>query len=205
MKLPIETEDQLREIYGTPSDIVLKKQLTQLEHHSRRFIGLSPFVLVATSDGVRLDVSPRGDQPGFVQVETEQSLLLPDWPGNKRVDGLRNILKHNYVGLIFLIPNVRETLRVNGTASIHADTNLLERFQTDRGRIPLTVLRIQIKEVFLHCAKAFLRSNLWDPDSWPERSALPSLAEMVRDQTKVDVPQESDADMVARYRKKMWG
>lgn len=203
--MPIETEEQLREIYGTPSDIVLKKQLTHLEPHSRRFIGLSPFVLVATSDGVRLDVSPRGDKPGFVQIETEQSLLLPDWPGNKRVDGLRNILKHNYVGLIFLIPNVRETLRVNGTASIHVDANLLERFQTDKGRKPLTVLRIHVEEVFLHCAKAFLRSNLWEPDSWPERSALPTLAEMIRDQTKVDVPQESDADMVARYRKKMWG
>jgi len=198
--MPIETEAQLRAIYGEPSERAVKKQLDHLDRHCRRFIALSPFLLVATSDGADLDVSPKGDRPGFVQVESDAALLIPDWPGNSRIDGLRNILKHGQVGLIFLIPNVRETLRVNGPATIHDDADLLARFKTDKGRLPLTVLRVEAREVFLHCAKAFLRSGLWDKSTWPEREALPSMGEMIRDHTKTDGVGETDEVMIERYR-----
>ena len=145
-----------------------------------------------------LDVSPKGDRPGFVAVEDDRHLLIPDWPGNSRIDGMRNILAHPHVGLIFLIPTVRETLRVNGTASIHDAPELLEKC-AHQGRLPLTVIRVAVDEVFLHCAKALLRSKLWQPDAWPEARPVPSMGEMIRDHAGLDGPAESDEEMTARY------
>jgi PPOX class probable FMN-dependent enzyme len=155
-------------------------------------------VLVATSDGARLDVSPKGDRPGFVVVEDDRHLLIPDWPGNARIDGMRNLLAHPGIGLIFLIPAVRETLRINGTASIHDDPELLERCAL-KGRLPLTVLRVTVEEVFLHCAKALLRSKLWQPETWPESRPVATMSEIMREHSGVRDPAESDQDMTARY------
>lgn len=196
--MSITSEARLREIYGAVSPRAAAKELDHLDRHCRAFIAAAPFAVVATSDGTRLDVSPKGDRPGFVAVEDDRHLLVPDWPGNSRIDGLRNILAHPRVGLIFLIPTVRETLRVNGSATIHDEPELLERC-AHNGRLPLTVLSVAVEEVFLHCAKAFLRSKLWQPESWPAERPVPSMGEMIRDHAKIEGPAQSDAEMTARY------
>lgn len=197
--MPITSEARLREIYGPPIPRSLTKEITRLDRHARAFIAESPFLLLATSDGIRVDVSPKGDRPGFVVVEDEGHLLIPDWPGNSRIDGLRNVLKHDRVGLIFLIPSVRETLRVNGRAAIHDEPEMLERCAL-KGRLPLTVLRVAAEEVFLHCAKALLRSQLWSTETWPETRPVPTMSEMIRDMSgDVTVTYESDEAMTERY------
>jgi PPOX class probable FMN-dependent enzyme len=201
--MPITTEARLREIYGEAHPRSLAKELDRLDPHCRAFIAASPFLLIATSDGTRLDVSPKGDRAGFVAVEDDRHLLIPDWPGNSRIDGLRNILAHPSVGLIFLIPTVRETLRVNGTATIHDDPDLLDRCARD-GKRPLTVIRVAAEEVFLHCAKAFLRSSLWDPAGWPAARPVPSMGEMIRDHAALTDPVEPEEAMLARYAKALY-
>lgn len=194
----IDSPDALRALYGPPGERSAKKQLDHLDVHCRRFVELSPFVLLATSgpDGL-CDVTPRGDAPGFVAFEDERSLLLPDRPGNNRLDSLMNILARPGVGLLFVVPGVDETLRVNGTAEIRTDADLLDRFAVD-GRRPKTVLRVAVLEAYLHCAKAFMRSRLWDPAAQVDRSTLPSMGEMLRDQLKLAAG-ESQAEMLKRY------
>lgn len=196
--MPITSEARLRAIYGNPGPRAAAKQIDRLDRHCRAFIAASPFLVVATSDGTRLDVSPKGDRPGFVVVEDHRHLLVPDWPGNSRIDGLRNILAHPHVGLIFMIPAVRETLRVNGRATIHDDPELLE-LCANQGRLPLTVLRVAVEEAFLHCAKAFLRARLWQPESWPAERPVPPMGEMIRDHAGLDTPTESEAETTARH------
>jgi hypothetical protein len=187
----ITTEDELRAIYGAPHGRAAAKELDHLDKHCRRIIELSPMLLLGTSDGVKQDVSPKGDAPGFVKVEDDRSLLIPDWPGNNRIDGLRNILERPEVGMIFLIPNVRETLRVAGTATIHDDEDL-RGLCAQRGKLPITVTRVAVRNVFLHCGKAMIRSNLWKPETWPERSELPTMGEMIMDHAKLDKTPVSD-------------
>jgi PPOX class probable FMN-dependent enzyme len=201
--MPITTEARLREIYGAPSPRAAAKQIDHIDRHCRAFIAASPFALIATSDGTRLDVSPKGDRPGFVAVEDDRHLLIPDWPGNSRIDGLRNILQLPRVGVIFLIPSVRETLRVNGTATIHDDLALLQACAW-QGRLPLTVIRLAVEEVFLHCAKALLRSKLWQPETWPAERPVPPMGEMIRDHAGMDVAAETEAEMIARYEKALY-
>ena len=196
--MPITTETRLREIYGPPIPRSAAKVIDHVDGHCRAFIAASPFVLMATSDGARLDVSPKGDRPGFVVVEDDRRLLIPDWPGNSRIDGMRNILAHPRIGLIFLIPTVRETLRVNGSATIHDAPELLEQC-AHRGRLPLTVIRVAVEEVFLHCAKALLRSKLWQPETWPEVRPVATMSEIMLDHAGIKDPAESDEDMTARY------
>jgi hypothetical protein len=196
--MPITTEARLREIYGPATGRSLAKQTDHIDRHCRAFIAASPFLLMATSDGICLDVSPKGDRPGFVVVEDDRHLLIPDWPGNSRIDGLRNLLAHPRIGLIFLIPTVRETLRVNGAASIHDTPELLEKC-ANQGRLPLTVIRVAAEEVFLHCAKSLLRSRLWQPETWPDARPVASMGEMIRDHAGGDGAVESDDKMTARY------
>ena len=196
--MPITTEARLREIYGPPTPRAAAKQIDHLDRHCRAFIAASRFLVIATSDGTRLDVSPKGDRAGFVVVEDDTHLLIPDWPGNSRIDGLRNLLAHPNVGLIFLIPGVRETLRVNGTATIHDEAELLEKC-AHQGRLPLTVIRVAVEEVFLHCAKALMRSQLWQPETWPDSRPVPPMGEMIRDHSSMDVLGETEAEMIARY------
>lgn len=188
----------LRALYGPMGERSARKQLDRLDRHCRRFVELSPFVLLSTTgaDGLG-DVTPRGDAPGFVAVEDDRTLLIPDRPGNNRLDSLTNILERPGVGLLFLVPGVDETLRVNGTAEIHADPALLARFAVD-GKLPRTVLKIAVREAYLHCAKAFMRSRLWDPAVQVDRSTLPSMGEMLRDQLSLSEG-ETQAEMLRRY------
>lgn len=201
--MSVTTIEALRGLYGPVGERSARKQLPALDVHCRRFIELSPFVLLATSgaDGL-CDVTPRGDAPGFVGIEDGRTLLLPDRPGNNRLDSLANILDRPGVGLLFLVPGVDETLRVNGLATIEDDPDLLDRFAVD-GRLPRTVLRIAVREAYLHCGKAFMRSGLWDPKARVARDSLPSLGEMLRDQLG-GATAESQTEMVERYRKTLY-
>jgi PPOX class probable FMN-dependent enzyme len=178
----VETEAELREIMGEPGTVAVGKQLDRLDRHCRDFIALSPFVMMGTfeSDG-RCDVSPRGDAPGFVVALDDKTLILPERRGNRRLDSLINILETGAVGLLFLVPGFEETLRVNGRACVVRDADVLERTAA-QGKRPLVAIGVEVEECFLHCAKAFKRSGLWLTDGWPERSALPSLGRMLRDQ-----------------------
>ncbi|HSF96951.1 MAG TPA: pyridoxamine 5'-phosphate oxidase family protein [Thermohalobaculum sp.] len=201
--MAITTEARLREIYGPPSPRAAAKEIDHLDRHCRAFIAASRFLVIATSDGGRLDVSPKGDRAGFVVVEDDGHLLIPDWPGNSRIDGMRNILAHPKVALIFLIPTVRETLRVNGTATIHDDPELLAAC-AHQGRLPLTVIRVAVEEVFLHCAKALLRSQLWQQETWPEVRPVPPMGEMIADHAGMAAQAETEAEMIARYEKSLY-
>lgn len=188
--MKIETEDDLLALYGPVHPLAAAKEIDHLDKHCRAWLAATPFVLLATNDGARLDVSPKGDAPGFVHVEDDKHILIPDWPGNNRIDGLRNIIRDPQVALIAVIPNVKETLRIAGRATIHDDEALRRPFET-RGKLPITVTRIEVEEVFLHCPKAFMRSKLWEPDTWPERSVVPSLGEIIKDHGEVDGPPET--------------
>ena len=197
------TPEKLREIYGTPSPHADAKVITTFDTHCRQFIDHATFLVLATSDGTNLDVSPKGDPAGFVTVESDTTLLIPDRPGNNRIDGLLNILAHPQVALIFMIPSVDETLRVNGTAEISDDPALREQFQI-KGRSPKTVLRITAQEIFTHCGKAPLRSGLWHPDTWPSERPVPSLYEMVRDHSELAVESTEQSYAEMRYRKTLY-
>jgi PPOX class probable FMN-dependent enzyme len=180
----IRSEAELRALLGEPSEVARRKQVAALDGHARDFIGRSPFVLVATADGAgRCDVSPKGDAPGFVLVLDDTHLVVPDRPGNRRFDGMRNLLANPHVGLIFLVPGREETLRVNGRAWIVRDQPVLERLQA-HGKVPQLGLGVEVEEVFLHCAKAFKRSRLWQPAAWPELAGLPSAAQMLLDHAR---------------------
>lgn len=171
--MPLNNLTQLREhVGGEPHPLVPHKLFDVIEPRSRAFIESSPFLLLATSDAHgRLDVSPKGDAAGFVWLEDERTLWIPDRPGNKLIFGLQNILANPQVGVVFLIPGTQETLRVNGRAEIHAAPELLERLAA-RGRPAMVAIRVEVEECFFHCAKAFKRSGLWQPDNWPERFAI---------------------------------
>ncbi len=181
------TEARLREIYGPPGNLAASKVIDHLDAHCRAIIAHSPFVLLATSDGTRLDVSPKGDPAGFVMVADDRTLLVPDRPGNNRIDGLLNILRRPEVALLFLIPTVDETLRVNGRAEISEDEDLRACCAIN-SRLPLTVLSVSVEEVFTHCGKAPLRAGLWKPETWPEARPVPTLGAMIRDHTAMENP-----------------
>jgi uncharacterized protein len=182
----VTREEDLRAIVGTPHARSLLKEHDRLDPHARAFIGISPLLLMATcgADG-RCDVSPKGDGPGFVVVLDERRLVIPDRPGNNRLDGMRNILANPHVGLIFLIPGRKDTLRVNGRAWLTRDAGLLGQC-TVHGKTPTLAIGVEVEECFLHCPKAFIRSRLWAPDHWPAPDALPSFACMLFDQIQPD-------------------
>lgn len=197
----IETADALRALYAQPGERALRKQLPQLDVHGRRFIALSPFCVVASAgaSGRLLDVSPRGGPPGFVRVQDDGTLLLPDSGGNNRLDTLENLLRDPRIALIFMVPGVDETLRVNGTARLRDEAAFVDLFAEERQR-PKLVIEVAVQEAYLHCAKAFMRSQLWQPASWGPRDALPTMNQMIRDQTGNGVAVESQAEMLVRYR-----
>ena len=187
----VSTEAELREVVGEPGDLVLRKQLSVLDAHCRTFIARSPFVLVGTAGACgACDVSPRGDGPGFALVLDDRTLLIPDRPGNRRVDGFRNVLENPHVGLLFVIPGMEETLRVNGRACIVRDADLMARMAVG-GKHPALALAVEVEDAFLHCAKAFKRSSLWQAETWPDRADLPSLGKMLLDQVK---PKDTTAE-----------
>lgn len=189
----ITSEDGLRSRYGATHRLAVQKQLDRLDVHARRFIALSPFLVISShgADGLG-DVSPKGDAPGFVQVLDDNTLLIPDRPGNNRLDTLSNLLTHDGVGLLFLIPGVCETLRVNGRARVVAGDDLLAPTAV-RGRLPTAGIQVAVAEVYLHCAKSLVRSKLWEDDHKVERRALPSLGQMLADQIAGVDAAEADA------------
>ena len=189
----------LRQRYAAPQARALRKELTALDVHCRHFIALSPFVVLSTSDAAHnLDASPRGGAPGFVQVADAHTLLLPDAPGNNRLDSLQNILATGKLGLLFLIPGVDETLRVNGQAVLSTAPADIAAC-TDVRRAPKLVLRLTVQAAYLHCAKALMRSRLWDPDTRLDRGVLPTMGQMIGDQTGLQLAPESQDDMTRRY------
>jgi PPOX class probable FMN-dependent enzyme len=178
----IEDIGEIREIYGQPMERTIKKQLPKLEKHSRAFIALSPFLVMATCDAEgRCDASPKGDAPGFVHVLDDETLLIPDRLGNNRVDSIGNILQHPRVGLIFFVPGIRETLRVNGRAQITVDPALLEPTAVN-GKLPRSGILVSADEVYFHCGKALIRSDLWNPEKHVARNAFPSLGIVIAEQ-----------------------
>ena len=189
----------LRSLYAAPQPRAVQKEIAQLDIHCRHFIALSPFALLATSDTrYHLDASPRGGEPGFVKVVDEHTLLIPDSPGNNRLDSLANIVATGTVGLLFLIPGFDETLRVNGSAVLSQAPADIALCTTDK-RAPKLVVRVTVQAAYLHCAKAFMRSKLWDPSALTDRSALPTIGQMIADQTGLAVAPETQAEMAARY------
>ena len=174
--------DALQALYGASGDASIKKEVDHVHPHYRAFIEAAPFAVLATAGPDGLDASPRGDPAGFVVVEDDKTLLLPDRRGNNRIDSLRNILADPRVALLFLVPGVGETLRVNGAAHISVDPALLARFEMD-GKLPRSVLVVDVHTVYFQCSRALLRSKLWDPATQVPRAALPSVGRILSDLT----------------------
>jgi hypothetical protein len=183
----ISNEEQLRKIVGFPAERNVRKVISILDEHCRDFIALSPFLLLATSDlKGNMDISPKGDPPGFVQILDEQTLAIPDRPGNRRSDSFTNILQNPKVGLLFMIPGKRETLRVSGSAQIVRDVWLREQMAVN-GKVPSLALVIKLEAAFIHCAKCVIRSHLWDVDQWPDSTDLSSIARVIIDHANLDI------------------
>jgi PPOX class probable FMN-dependent enzyme len=204
----ISDEETLRSHYSELSPLAAKKCLSALDKHARDFIARSPFLCLGTqnTDG-KADVSPRGDPVGFVKVLDPQTLAIPDRPGNNRLDSLANIVANPNVGLLFLVPGYDETLRVNGRATLVTDPDLLQTMSV-KDRAPRLAIVVKVSEVFLHCAKAFRRSHLWDPEHRQDRSEMPSLSKIILDQT-TGAPddaemQKLDAALEETYRKTLY-
>lgn len=179
----VTTEDELRTVVKEPLRAIADKAIARVDEQSRLFIAASPFFLLSTTaDDGSVDVSPRGDPPGSVLVaEDGRSIVFGDRKGNRRLDSLRNILRHPQVGMLFLVPGVSDTLRVNGRATIVRDAPYFAELEVQRKR-PDLALVVEIDELFLHCAKAFLRSSLWERDTWPDKSAVPSAGRIAKSQ-----------------------
>jgi uncharacterized protein len=200
----IRTVDELRANYPKPLDRAVQKSLTRIDAHMRAFVALSPLVVLGTSTTDGADVTPRGDAPGFVHVLDEHTLLLPDWPGNNRLDSLSNLIANPRIGLLFLIPGVDESLRVNGIATITTDPALLARWDVG-GKHPRAVVMVDVKEAYLHCAKALLRSKLWKDDYKVERTALPPYSQMLKDQIDtLDTAQQLEESISKTYKEGLY-
>lgn len=194
MDRPDSAAVDLSAIYPAPSPLAKAKQIDHLDKHCRRFIELSPFLCLGSTDAEgKTDVSPRGDPPGFVKVIDSKTLAIPDRPGNNRIDSIKNLIDQPQVGMIFFIPGIEETLRVNGRAELSTDPQLLESMAVD-GKLPKLAIVVHVDEAFLHCAKALKRSKLWDANRHQPRNVLPSLAQMIVDQTKAPNINVADAD-----------
>src|SRR3954454_15696347 len=192
--------DDLATIYPAPSPRVIAKARPAIDVHAKKFIGMSPFCVLATSgaDGA-VDASPRGGNPGFVSVAGPNELLMPDRSGNNRIDSFRNIVEGSgFVQLIFFVPGIDETLRVGGTGTLSAEPDLLARME-EFGKLPRAVLSISVTEAYFHCGKALMRSRLWSKEAHVERSVFPSISQVIHEQTKLGEP-ESQAEVEARNR-----
>ncbi len=188
----ITTVEELRTIVALPREAAVRKQISSLDEHCRNFIARSPFVFIATSNAAGdCDVSPKGDPPGFVQVLDEHTLVMPDRRGNQRLDSIQNIVENPHIGLLFIIPGVEWTLRVNGRATLVRDDDVRERLAA-QGVVPELAIAVEVEEAFLHCPKCFLRAKLWHTDEWMPREEQPSFAAILKAQTKYDeVPVEA--------------
>lgn len=194
----IRTIEELYQLYPEPKERALKKQLSRLDRHCQRFIELSPFLVIATGNASGFDASPRGGAAGFVKVVDDLTLMIPDSPGNNRLDSLKNIIETGRVGLLFFVPGVDETLRINGAAHLSVEESKLQLFATEQ-RAPKVVVEVTVDEAYLHCAKAIMRSRLWADESRRERSVLPTMGQMLQEQIGSSGAPESQEKMVARY------
>ena len=174
----VTTMERLESLYGTPSGPAIAKEIDHINSGYRKLIEAAPFVTIATSGPEGLDCSPKGDPAGFVRVLDEKTLAIPDRPGNNRLDGMRNLLRDPRIALLFLVPGVGETLRVNGRADISVDPQLMESFAVN-GRLPRAVIIVHVDRVYFHCSKAIVRSRLWDEATKIERTSLPSTGTLI--------------------------
>jgi PPOX class probable FMN-dependent enzyme len=199
------TRDDVRQLYGEPNPRVIAKEFARLDGHARAFIALSPFLVMASADGSgRADATPRGDAPGFVAVLNEATLLIPDRRGNNRVDTMLNVAENPHVGLVFFVPGISETLRVNGRAEITLDRTLLEPLAA-QGKTPPAGLLVRVEEVFFHCGKALIRSDFWNPERRAPRSAFPTLGRIFVDQLKDGLQvEEAEAWIAESYRDRLY-
>ena len=196
-------EKRLREIYGPAKEKAAAKILEKLDKHCVIFIKNSSFVIIGTLNDQSIDLSPKGDPYGFVKVIGEDLLEIPDRPGNNRIDGLLNIVRNNFISLLFLIPSVNETLRVQGEAVISEDMDTRERHRL-KTNVPKTVLQVKITQAHLHCGKSMLRGGLWDPKKWPGIRPIPTLFEMIEDQTGIDCEIKDEQKILAQYKKELY-
>ena len=201
----ISTEEQLREVLGHPGRGAVAKALDHIDDHFAGFIANAPFVLIGSADAQgQQDVSPKGDPAGFVLVLDEHTLAIPDRPGNHRGDTLSNVLQNPHVALLFLVPGVRETLRVQGRATIVRDEALRERMAVD-GKSPALALVIDVEEAFMHCAKCVVRSHLWEPEDWPDPQTVPNLATALIEQLQIPTtPEKFTANMERDVRENLY-
>jgi len=194
----------LRDLYGTISLLAQRKVMAHLDHHCRAFIALSPFLVLASCDEAgNADASPRGDARGFVAVLDDNTLLIPDRPGNNRVDSYGNVIAHPGIGLIFFVPGIDETLRVNGAARVIDDAVLLNTLAAN-GKAPKAGLAVQVKEAFFHCGKALKRSQLWSAGNHVERRTFPTLGQIIAEQTGQCSSEEAEARIESDYRLKLY-
>ena len=196
-------EKRLRELYGPAKEKAASKILNKLDKHCISFIENSCFVIIGTLNGQNMDLSPKGDPYGFVKVMSKKFLEIPDRPGNNRIDGLLNIVKNNFISLLFFIPSVNETLRVQGEAIISEDLDIREKHRL-KSNIPKTVLQIKVIQAHLHCGKSTLRGSLWDPKKWPTTRPIPTLFEMIEDQTGIDCEIKEEKAILAQYNKELY-
>jgi PPOX class probable FMN-dependent enzyme len=201
--MKIKTLEQLRTLYAAPKERAVKKQLALLDRHCKHYISLSPFVVLSSMGGDEvLDASPRGGTPGFVKIIGDNTLLIPDSPGNNRLDTLENIIHTGRLGLLFLIPGVDETLRVNGSADLSVAPADIAQCTTEV-RAPKLVIRVNVQQAYLHCAKAFMRSKLWESESRIERSQLPTMVDMINEQAAIEGVFETHEEIMRRYRNEL--
>lgn len=194
MRTEVTSAETLRALVGEPLPAVVKKVTKRLSDAQREWLSASPLGFIATTDAEgRVDVSPKGDPPGFVHVIDDRTIAIPERPGNKRVDGYLNVLQQQHVGTVFLIPGRGDTLRINGTATVLSDADYFDAMAVD-GKRPILALEIAVEEVFFHCAKAFLRSNTWKPETW-DPTAVPTVAQLA----KAFKPDLSDAELEEYY------
>lgn len=197
------TPERLYELYGDAHPpAAAHKVIDHLDKHARQFLAACPFAVLATSNGISLDASPKGDQPGFIHIEDDKHIIIPDRPGNNRLDGMLNILNHPKIALLLMIPNVRETMRINGAATIIDDPEICARHAL-RDRVPKTVLRIEVREVFSHCGKAVMRAGLWEPSSWPSERPIANLSQIVKDHSGMDIEILTETEIERRYREQL--
>ena len=195
----IQTTDQLRAIYKAPSERAVLKELTHIDTHLQRFISLSPFLVISSGDEHhQMDCSPRGGDAGFVKVLDQQTILIPDSIGNNRLDTLTNIIATSQVGLLFFIPGIDEVVRLNGKATLQTDPDLLKHFDAVKNK-PKLVIKVTVEAAYIHCPKALMRSKLWSIEQHQNIDSMPTLGEIIQDQTKSAGPVESREEMLKRY------
>lgn len=201
----IQSEDELRAVLGIPAPRAVGKEISRLDEHCRTIIARSPFLLISSCDAQgRMDVSPKGDPAGFVQVLDEHTLVIPDRPGNRRADTFSNVLQQPRVGLLFLVPGRPETLRVSGRAIIVRDRTLRERMAVN-AKLPEFALVVTVEQAFVHCGKCMLRSRLWEPASWPDLAGLPSHARCLLEQAKLaETMEEVQASVEQSYTARLY-